>query len=67
MIDAASAAASGITAVTDARATADSKKDDLNTALGLITDKIAEIEAEKATLATKKSEWKALVGDCEVD
>jgi len=64
--EAASNAATGITAVTDARATAESKKGDLNTALGLIADKIVEIDAEKATLATKKGEWKELVGDCEV-
>lgn len=64
--EAASAAASGITAVTDARGTAETARDTLNTALDLIADKIGEIDAEKATLATKTAEWKVLVGDCEV-
>lgn len=64
--EAASAAATGITAVTDARDAADTARENLDTALGLIADKIVEINGEKATLATKTAEWKVLVGDCEV-
>jgi len=52
--------------VTDARETAETARDTLNAALGLIADKEAEIVAEKATLASKTAEWKVLVGDCEV-